>query len=117
MKRLCSGSAEGDLVGGASGVNPGDSQFNGFSGNIVCNPSDFEEGGSAFNPDVLAISGFGFHRTQGFYCLMNEDSELVLVKIVEEMHYCIFVRHDCSLVNVYDRIIGGVNDPYGVKVI
>ena len=42
---------------------------------------------------------------------------LVLVKIEEEMHYCIFAHHDCSLVNVYHRIIGGVNDPYGVKVI
>ena len=77
--------AEGDLVGRASGVNPGDSQFKGVSGNIVCNPSDFEEGGSAFNPDVLAISGFGFHRTQGFSGLMNEDSELVLVKIVKRV--------------------------------
>jgi len=42
---------------------------------------------------------------------------LGLAKIAEEMHYCISAHHDCSLVNVYDRIIGGVNDPYGVKVI
>ena len=42
---------------------------------------------------------------------------LDLAKIAEEMHYCISAHHDCSLVNVYDRIIGGVNDPYGVKVI
>ena len=73
------------MVGGASGVNPGGSQFNGFTGYIVCDPSDFEEWESTFYPDVLAISGFGFHRTQGFSGLMNEDSELVLVKIVERV--------------------------------
>ena len=46
---------------------------------------EFREGESTFYPDVLAISGFGFHRTQGFSGLMNEDSELVLVKIVKRV--------------------------------
>ena len=42
---------------------------------------------------------------------------LAQVKIEEEMHYCIFAHHDCSLVNVYHCTTGAVSDPYGVKVI
>ena len=41
----------------------------------------------------------------------------VQVKIEEEMHFHIYARLEILLVNVYDHTTGGVNDPYGVKVI
>jgi hypothetical protein len=44
------------------------------------------------------------------------QSHSVQAKIAEEMHCCIFGRHNNPLVNVYHCITGGVNDPYGVKV-